>query len=127
MDASEFHRKFEKHHRRAIVRPLSPSSQIPYPHSLPLFRWTLLTACFSHEDTGHILLNGMSFFFMAPPVLALLGNMRFLALYLGGGLVSSTVSLVWNALQGRPSQSHGASGSSSRSLFPLSRLVDAEL
>ncbi|KAJ1311067.1 hypothetical protein OPQ81_009571 [Rhizoctonia solani] len=47
--------------------------------------WTLLTACFSHEMTGHLLVNGMSFWFMAPPVMRMLGNSAFLALYLGGG------------------------------------------
>lgn len=26
--------------------------------------WTLLTACFSHEATGHLLVNGMSFWYV---------------------------------------------------------------
>ncbi|KEP53686.1 S54 family peptidase [Rhizoctonia solani 123E] len=73
--------------------------------------WTLLTACFSHEMTGHLLVNGMSFWFMAPPVMRMLGNSAFLALYLGGGIASSTFSLVWNAVvQHRGGNAHGASG-----------------
>ncbi|KDQ17589.1 hypothetical protein BOTBODRAFT_105664 [Botryobasidium botryosum FD-172 SS1] len=73
--------------------------------------WTVLTACFSHEGTGHILLNAMSFYFMAPPVLAILGNTAFLALYLGGGIVSSLTSLAFNNLINRKHvSSHGASG-----------------
>ncbi|KAH7344615.1 hypothetical protein B0J17DRAFT_636158 [Rhizoctonia solani] len=73
--------------------------------------WTLLTACFSHEMTGHLLVNGMSFWFMAPPVMRMLGNSAFLALYLGGGIASSAFSLVWNAVvQHRGGNAHGASG-----------------
>ncbi|GAB1518805.1 hypothetical protein RhiTH_001870 [Rhizoctonia solani] len=73
--------------------------------------WTLLTACFSHEMTGHLLVNGMSFWFMAPPVMQILGNSAFLALYLGGGIASSAFSLVWNAVvQHRGGNAHGASG-----------------
>ncbi|CEL58085.1 hypothetical protein RSOLAG1IB_02830 [Rhizoctonia solani AG-1 IB] len=73
--------------------------------------WTLLTACFSHEMTGHLFVNGMSFWFMAPPVMQILGNSAFLALYLGGGIASSAFSLVWNAVvQHRGGNAHGASG-----------------
>ncbi|KAH9938422.1 uncharacterized protein B0H18DRAFT_866411, partial [Fomitopsis serialis] len=46
--------------------------------------WTLLTACFSHEDTTHIFVNAFTFYFMAPTVLRLLGNVRFLGFYMGG-------------------------------------------
>ncbi|KAI0313818.1 hypothetical protein OF83DRAFT_1175311 [Amylostereum chailletii] len=71
--------------------------------------WTLLTSCFSHKDFDHILMNGVTFFFMAPPVLQILGNARFLALYLGGGIISSLTSVSWN--KGRNDYaSHGASG-----------------
>ncbi|KAA1466155.1 rhomboid-domain-containing protein [Dentipellis sp. KUC8613] len=71
--------------------------------------YTLLSSCFSHEDWGHILMNGFTYFFMAPFVLQTLGNARFLALYFGGGLVSSMTSLQFN--KDRPGYaSHGASG-----------------
>jgi hypothetical protein len=54
----------------------------------------------------------MSYFFMAPPVLALLGNTSFLALYLGSGVFASVASLAWRHLRGGNStdSSHGASG-----------------
>lgn len=45
-------------------------------------RWVLLTACFSHEGTAHILVNMLSLYFMAPPVLGILRNAGFLTLYL---------------------------------------------
>lgn len=47
-------------------------------------RWTLATSCFSHEDVPHILFNGFTFFFMARPVLSILGSRRFIFLYMGG-------------------------------------------
>ena len=103
---------------RMSVRPLvfllsNASSDIPR-------RWCLLTACFSHESTSHLLFNALSYFFMAPPVLALLGNTGFLALYLGGGIFASVASLSWRSLRGgRPTDSsHGASGPFSPSLPP---------
>jgi membrane associated rhomboid family serine protease len=46
--------------------------------------WTLVTACFSHRDWAHILFNGFTFFFMAQPVLKMLGSRQFIFLYLGG-------------------------------------------
>ncbi|GBE79270.1 predicted protein [Sparassis crispa] len=75
--------------------------------------WTLLTCCFSHKDTAHLLFNGLTYSFMAPDVMALLGNTRFLSLYLGGGLVSSALSVWWNhsvKKRDEPYGSHGASG-----------------
>ncbi|RXW25152.1 hypothetical protein EST38_g685 [Candolleomyces aberdarensis] len=73
--------------------------------------WTVITSCFSHQDWGHILLNGVTFFFMAPTVLDLLKSRRFIFLYLGAGLVSCTISLLYGHYidrKDRPSQ--GASG-----------------
>ncbi len=46
--------------------------------------YTLLTSCFSHEDAMHLAFNGFTFYFMAPHVLGILGNVSFLGLYLGG-------------------------------------------
>lgn len=45
--------------------------------------WTLVTSCFSHKDISHILFNGFTFYFMARPVLHILGSGQFLILYLG--------------------------------------------
>ena len=52
--------------------------------SLRYARHTLLTSCFSHENAAHILFNGLTFYFMAPIVLSIVGNASFLGLYLGG-------------------------------------------
>jgi rhomboid-like protein len=41
-----------------------------------------VTSCFSHEGTGHILMNMASLYFMAGPVIGLLGNVGFVTLYL---------------------------------------------
>ncbi|KAF9550331.1 rhomboid-domain-containing protein [Agrocybe pediades] len=73
--------------------------------------WTPLTACFSHQNLPHILMNGFTFFFMAPPVLQILGNKSFLGLYLGGGLFSSFASIAYAKITGKKDyHSHGASG-----------------
>ncbi|KAH9853736.1 hypothetical protein C2E23DRAFT_727964 [Lenzites betulinus] len=75
--------------------------------------WTLVTSCFSHEDGMHILFNGFTYYFMAPLVLSILGNVGFLGLYLGGGLTSSFAGIAWRNYHnphGPTSGSHGASG-----------------
>lgn len=63
--------------RNNSTRPGKPSTQTC--HS-----YTLLTSCFSHEDSMHLFFNGFTFYFMAPHVLGILGNVSFLGLYLGG-------------------------------------------
>ncbi|KAH7887936.1 hypothetical protein F5I97DRAFT_927606 [Phlebopus sp. FC_14] len=73
--------------------------------------WTIITACFSHRDTSHAMFNGLTFYFMAPAVMQLLGNKRFLGLYFLGGISASLASLAWNTFfrhEKIPSQ--GASG-----------------
>jgi membrane associated rhomboid family serine protease len=47
------------------------------------FSWTLITSTFSHAQPGHAFLNGLTFWFLAPTALLVLGNAQFLALYLG--------------------------------------------
>lgn len=52
-------------------------------------------------------------FMKAPFGASILGNVPFLALYLGGGIASSGISLLWNRVwpkPGPPRPSHGASG-----------------
>lgn len=72
--------------------------------------WTLATSCFSHEDVPHILFNGFTFFFMARPVLSILGSRRFIFLYMGGGIFANIASLAWsNFVKHRDNGSHGAS------------------
>ncbi|KAH7916753.1 hypothetical protein BJ138DRAFT_994952 [Hygrophoropsis aurantiaca] len=74
--------------------------------------WTLITSCFSHQEVSHALFNGLTFFFMGPAVMGVLGNRRFLGLYLLGGLCCSLASLTWNRLyKNEVISSLGASGS----------------
>lgn len=78
-----------------------------------LSSWTLLTACFSHKDLSHLLINGLGLYLMGPAALGILGNSAFLALYLGGGIVGSLASLFWNNyIKQQPTRSQGASGMS---------------
>ncbi|KAF8505516.1 hypothetical protein F5888DRAFT_1604493 [Russula emetica] len=70
--------------------------------------WTLVTSTFSHAEPGHAFFNGLTFWFLAPTALAVLGNAQFLVLYLGSGAFASLTSLAWN--KRRNYHSHGASG-----------------
>ncbi|EPQ59549.1 rhomboid-domain-containing protein [Gloeophyllum trabeum ATCC 11539] len=73
--------------------------------------WTLLTCCFSHQEMMHFLVNAFTYGFMAPGVIAILGNASFLTLYLGGGILSSGLSLLWSEqVKKRDTSSQGASG-----------------
>jgi rhomboid-like protein len=114
-------------------------------HPIPLSlvsSWTLVTSSFSHADPGHALFNGLTFWFLAPTALSVLGNAQFLVLYLGsastphrgfvsffffrkadepqphfpGGAFASLASLAWN--KQRNYHSHGASGAR-RFLIPF--------
>ncbi len=96
------------------------------------YSWTPLAACFSHKDFFHIFLNSFTFFFMAKPVLHLLGSRQFIFLYIGGlwinclsialtfayiphigGLFASFSSLLYSQWAQRDNYcSHGASGKS---------------
>ena len=57
--------------------------------------WTMLTCCVSQESIEHLLFNMASFFFLAPPVLRLVGPRTFFALYTGTGFITSLVSMGW--------------------------------
>ncbi|CCM02836.1 uncharacterized protein FIBRA_04948 [Fibroporia radiculosa] len=74
--------------------------------------WTLLTSCISHEDSSHLLFNALTYYFMAPAVLPMLGNASFLALYLSGGLFASVASVFWHKTIKHHNNysSYGASG-----------------
>ncbi|BGO99714.1 hypothetical protein RTG_00611 [Rhodotorula toruloides ATCC 204091] len=75
--------------------------------------WTLLTSTFSHEATGHILINMLSLFFFAPGVITLLGNTGFISLYVFAGVTASAVSLFFNRFFNKETpnySAHGASG-----------------
>ncbi|KAI0771890.1 hypothetical protein BD413DRAFT_475177 [Trametes elegans] len=72
-------------------------------------RWhTLITSCFSHSGFLHIFMNGFTYWFLAPPVMSMLGNARFLGLYLGSGIVANLTSVAWHDKD--RVRVHGASG-----------------
>ncbi|RYH18208.1 rhomboid family intramembrane serine protease [archaeon] len=56
---------------------------------------TLLTATFSHKDFMHVGFNMLAFYSFGNQLLYLLPVPQFLALYLGGGLVSSLCQVYW--------------------------------
>ncbi|EJD01069.1 rhomboid-domain-containing protein [Fomitiporia mediterranea MF3/22] len=73
--------------------------------------WSIIGSTFSHNNAGHILLNCMSFYFMAPPIVNLIGNTSFMTLYFFGGISCSMLSLLLNkTVSKRDGTSHGASG-----------------
>lgn len=73
--------------------------------------WRLCTAIFLHAGVAHILFNMTSLFAVGTLAERLYGSPRFLAIYLGAGLIGSTSSVVYGAMTG---QAHevgvGASG-----------------
>jgi len=73
--------------------------------------WVLLTSCFSHEGLGHLFFNCFTFYFVGSSAIQMLGNSRFLALYLGAGIFGNVVSAVWHRAKNELNYaSHGASG-----------------
>ena len=69
--------------------------------------WQVFTAIFTHVAIMHIALNMLSLFFLGPPVTAVLGRARFLAVYFLSGLAGSVVVLYLSHPNG---QTLGASG-----------------
>lgn len=60
--------------------------------------WSLVTSFFSHMDFWHLGFNMFTFYFLAPPVLQILGPAKFLTLYFGAGLASNIASAISNRL-----------------------------
>jgi membrane associated rhomboid family serine protease len=52
--------------------------------------WTAIGNGFVHADVGHLIFNGLTFWFFAFPVQRVIGEARFLALYFIGLLASNT-------------------------------------
>lgn len=57
--------------------------------------WTLLTSCFSHQDTMHWGVNMLTFALTAPAIVPIIGAPSLVSLYVGAGLASSFTSIVW--------------------------------
>ncbi len=75
--------------------------------------WTIITTCFVHYDFYHILGNMVTLYFFGTYLTMLVGEAKFLATYLVGGLVGSVCYLLWAlyAPWGNPGETAiGASG-----------------
>ena len=57
--------------------------------------WTILTCMFVHADFWHILFNMIALYFFGIFLLQLVGTVRFLAVYLVGGLVGNLLFLLF--------------------------------
>jgi rhomboid protease GluP len=60
--------------------------------------WRLLTAIFAHFGLIHLFFNSMALNAVQPEVERNLGRVRFLFVFLGGGLMANALSLFWNGL-----------------------------
>jgi membrane associated rhomboid family serine protease len=69
--------------------------------------WQLLTSVFTHVEVLHIGFNMVALWFLGPPLEAMLGRARFLALYLVSGLTGSAAVMLFSSPHG---QTLGASG-----------------
>lgn len=69
--------------------------------------WQLVTSMFAHIDLTHIAFNLLALWFLGPQLEAVLGRVRFLAVYLVSGLMGSAV-VYW--LADPSGQTLGASG-----------------
>jgi membrane associated rhomboid family serine protease len=69
--------------------------------------WQLVTSMFTHVDVFHIALNMMALFILGPALERIIGRVRFLMVYLVGGLGGSVLVLF---LSGATSSTLGASG-----------------
>ncbi|EKX55360.1 hypothetical protein GUITHDRAFT_52711, partial [Guillardia theta CCMP2712] len=56
---------------------------------------TIITSFFSHYDWVHLGANMCCLWFFGAETLRILGGRKFLALYVGGGLVSSIFQVLW--------------------------------
>lgn len=70
--------------------------------------WQVATTMFTHIDLMHIAFNMLALFFLGPGLEHVIGRARFLAVYLGSGLVASSFVMVFAA---ETSLTVGASGS----------------
>lgn len=57
--------------------------------------WSIITNCFVHYDFSHILGNMVTLYFFGTYLTLLVGEAKFLATYLIGGLVGSAAYLLW--------------------------------
>jgi len=73
--------------------------------------WQLLTYQFMHGGDLHLVMNCVGLYFIGPTVELLLGRMRFVVIYFGGGVVGGLLQLFMGAVNGGPDIAMvGASG-----------------
>lgn len=72
--------------------------------------WTLLTSAFSHIDPGHLLFNMLALYVFGAPVMMVIGERRFVGLYVVGGLLGSVGHVLWGLATGQDAPALGASG-----------------
>ena len=70
---------------------------------------TAITSFFSHRDGWHLFSNMFTLFFFGKECLMVLGGQRFVAMYLGAGLVSSACFALWPSMAPRSWPSSGRS------------------
>lgn len=78
------------------------------PALVPREPWRILTAIFLHGGLMHVVMNMLILWFLGTRLEGAFGKGRFLALYLGAGLLGEIVSFVWHLQVGGTSV--GASG-----------------
>ncbi len=72
--------------------------------------WRIVTYQFLHGGTFHLLFNMLGLYFFGPPIERLWGSNKFLAFYLGCGIIGGIAYLVLSAFTGTSAFLIGASG-----------------
>jgi len=85
--------------------------------------WTILTSNFSQSEFFHLLFNMICLYYLGNPMIQVLGNARFIMVYLFGGISSSGLNILYenylrprivkgqSKYRFRENPAHGASGS----------------
>ncbi len=72
--------------------------------------WRIVTYQFLHGGTFHLLFNMLGLYFFGPPIERLWGSKKFLAFYLGCGVIGGLAYLALSAITGTAAFLIGASG-----------------
>lgn len=73
--------------------------------------WQLLTYQFLHGGDLHLIMNCLGLYFIGPTVELLLGRLRFVVLYFGGGIAGGLLQVLMGVVTGEPDVAMvGASG-----------------
>lgn len=72
--------------------------------------YRLFTSMFLHFGIEHLINNMLVLFVLGSRLERVIGKLRFIVIYLAGGMTGSVLSLVWDLRQGEYAVSAGASG-----------------